>query len=216
MDVLTTDQLHAAARHLSAGRMVAVPTARWYMLCVRAADPAAIDTIFRAKQRPERKPLLLLLDSPEAAANLFRLSKNARSLIGQLWPGDLALRLPWKSDTVPVPAVGSPALVGCPAGLLGQLLSFVDSPLAAAVCSISTPAAGVEDHPALTAAQVVAFDRASRAGIAAVVDDGICPQNQHMTIVDCPADSAARLSREGTVHARAIGAALAQGGIHVG
>ncbi|WP_255306181.1 L-threonylcarbamoyladenylate synthase [Streptomyces sp. Wb2n-11] len=217
VDVLTPNQLPDAARLLAAGQMVAVPTPRWYMLCARAADPAATSAVFRAKQRPGTKPLLLLLDSPATAETLFDLSDDAHLLTGGLWPGDLALRLPWKPGVEPVEAVGSPALVGCPDGVLGQLVALAGKPLAAAVCSISTSAAGDEDHPALTADQVIAFDRTTRAGIAAVVDGGICPHGRHMTIVDCPAGAAARLHREGTVHARAVEAALAPaGGPHVG
>ncbi|MFE6459220.1 L-threonylcarbamoyladenylate synthase [Streptomyces cinereoruber] len=217
MDVLTPDQLPAAARLLAAGQVVAVPTPRWYMLCARAADPAATDTVFRVKQRPTDKPLLLLLDSPAKAGDLFDLSVDARLLAGALWPGDLALRLPWKPDAQAVSAVGSPALAGCPDGILGRLVALAGEPLAAAVCSISTPAAGEKDHPALTAAQVAAFERTTKAGIAAVVDGGICPHGRHMTIVDCPAGAPARLQREGTVHALAVEAALTEpGGPHVG
>ncbi|MEV7706985.1 Sua5/YciO/YrdC/YwlC family protein [Streptomyces sp. NPDC088922] len=217
MDVLTLAQLPDAARMVAAGQMVAVPTLRWYMLCARAADPAAINAVFRAKQRPTAKPLLLLLDSPVTAEALFVLSGDARLLADGLWPGDLALRLPWKPSTETVTAVGSPALVGCPDGILGRLVTLAGEPLAAAVCSISTPAAGEKDHPALTAGQVAAFERTTGARIAAVVDGGICPQGRHMTIIDCPAGAAARLQREGTVHARAVEAALAPpGGPHVG
>ncbi len=217
MDVLAPDQLGDAARLLAAGRMVAVPTPRWYMLCARAADPAAMNAVFRAKQRPTAKPLLLLLDSSATAEALFDLSGDARLLADGLWPGDLALRLPWKPGVETVAAVGSPALVGCPDGFLGQLVALAGEPLAAAVCSISTLAAGERDHPALTAGQVAGFERTTGAGIAAVVDGGICPYSRHMTIVDCPARAAARLEREGTVHARAVEAALTPaGGPHVG
>lgn len=217
MDVLTPAQLPDAVRLLAAGRVVAVPSPRWYMLCARAADPAATRAVFRAKQRPTAKPLLLLLDTPATAETLFNLSGDARLLAGSLWPGDLALRLPWKPGAEPIAAVGSPALVGCPDGILGQLVALAGEPLAAAVCSISTPAAGDADHPALTAGQVAAFQRTTGAGIAAVVDGGICPHGRHMTIVDCPAGAAARLEREGTVHARAVEAALTPaGGPHVG
>ncbi|MFF2025038.1 L-threonylcarbamoyladenylate synthase [Streptomyces sp. NPDC058171] len=212
MKVLTIGQLSHAVRLLVAGEVVALPTPRWYMLCARAADSAATDAVFRAKQRPDTKPLLLLLDSPATADAWFDLSDDARLLAGGLWPGDLALRLPWKAGVKRFAAVGSPALVGCPEGVLGDLVGVVGEPLAAAVCSVSTPAAGDEDHPALTPGQVAAFDRTTGAGIAAVVDGGICPHGRHMTVVDCPAGAAARLRRQGTVHARAVEAALAQSG----
>nr|WP_203721275.1 Sua5/YciO/YrdC/YwlC family protein [Streptomyces coelicoflavus] len=202
---------------MAAGQVVAVPTPRWYMLCARAADPAATEAVFRAKQRPTDKPLLLLLDSFVTAEDLFDLSGDARLLADGLWPGDLALRLPWKPDAKAVSAVDSPALAGCPDRILGRLVALAGEPLAAAVCSISTPAAGGRDHPALTAAQVVAFERTTGAGIAAVVDGGICPHGRHTTIVDGPAGAPVRLEWAGTVHARAVEAALTpQGGPHVG
>ncbi|MET8557097.1 Sua5/YciO/YrdC/YwlC family protein [Streptomyces sp. NPDC004959] len=217
MDVLAPDQLPLAAQLLRTGRLVAMPTPRWYMLCARATDFLATRAIFHVKQRPETKPLLLLLDSTTRGDALFDLSDDARLLMEHLWPGDLALRLPWKPGAEPIAAVGSPALVGCPDGILGRLFSTVGEPLAAAVCSISTPAAGVADHPALTVAQVAAFDRRAKAGIAAVVDGGICPHGRHLTVVDCPVDAAARVHREGTVHARAVEAALTPtGGARVG
>ncbi len=216
MDVLTTTQLDTAAELLTGGAVVAVPTPRWYMLIARAADQAAAATILRVKQRPEHKPLLLLVDALPTAEARFILSADAYALARHLWPGDLALRLPWRTDATRLPAIGAPALVGCPDGVLGQLLRLTGEPLSAAACSISTPAATADDHPALTADQVAAFDAQAGAGIAAVVDGGICPQGQHMTIVDCPHRQSARLHREGTVHSRAIAAALTEGASDVG
>ncbi|MCC9707346.1 Sua5/YciO/YrdC/YwlC family protein [Streptomyces sp. MNU76] len=216
MDVLTTTQLDTAAELLGGGAVVAVPTPRWYMLIARAADPAAAATILRVKQRPEHKPLLLLVDALSTAEDRFLLSADACTLARRLWPGDLALRLPWRTDAKRLPAIGAPALVGCPDGILGQLLHLTGEPLSAAACSISTPAATADDHPALTADQVAAFDTQAAAGIAAVVDGGICPQGRHMTIVDCPHGQSARLHREGTVHSRAVAAALTEGASDVG
>ncbi|MGX1266862.1 L-threonylcarbamoyladenylate synthase [Streptomyces phaeoluteigriseus] len=216
MDILTTTQLDTAAELLTGGAVVAVPTPRWYMLAARAADPAATAAILRIKQRPERKPLLLLLDSLPAAQARFLLSTDACALARHLWPGELALRLPWRADAARLPAIGAPALVGCPEGILGQLLRLTGEPLSGAACSISTPAATADDHPALTANHVASFNAQTGGQITAVVDGGICPQGQHMTIVDCPHGQPARLHREGTVHPRAVAAALTEGALDVG
>ncbi|MFJ9968606.1 L-threonylcarbamoyladenylate synthase [Streptomyces avermitilis] len=216
MDILTTTQLDTAAELIAGGAVVAVPTPRWYMLAARAADPAAAATILRIKQRPEHKPLMLLLDALPTAQAHFKLSTDACALARHLWPGEVALRLPWRADAAQLPAIGDPALVGCPDGILGQLLRLMGEPLSAAACSISTPAATADDHPALTADHVAAFNAQTGARIAAVVDGGICPQGQHMTIVDCPHSRPARLRREGTVHPRAVAAALTEGASDVG
>ncbi|MDX2576701.1 MULTISPECIES: L-threonylcarbamoyladenylate synthase [Streptomyces] len=216
MDILTTTQLDTAAELLTSGAVVAVPTPRWYMLAARAADPAAAATILRIKQRPEHKPLLLLLDALPTAQARFLFSRDACALAQHLWPGEVALRLPWRADAARLPAIGAPALVGCPDGILGQLLRLTGEPLSAAACSISTPAATADDHPALTADHVAAFNAQTGGHIAAVVDGGICPHGRHMTIVDCPHGQSARLHREGTVHPRAIAAALTEGASDVG
>ncbi|WP_424892251.1 L-threonylcarbamoyladenylate synthase [Streptomyces sp. XH2] len=211
MDILTPRHVGRAAALLSDGHLVAVPTARWYMLCARADQPAAVGEIFRAKQRPADKPLLLVLDTPARAQQLFQITDDARALMAGLWPGDLALRLPWQPGHAVPAGIGAPALVGCPDGVLGHLADTTGAPLAASAVSISPPHASPDDHPALTTGDVAAFNTRTGAGIAAVIDGGICPLAQHMTIVDCTANGSARVHRHGTVHPRAIDAALTTG-----
>ncbi|MFC4512191.1 L-threonylcarbamoyladenylate synthase [Streptomyces ehimensis] len=208
MDILTPQHVDRAAELLSDGYLVAVPTARWYMLCARADNPLAVSAIFRAKKRPADKPLLLVLDTPARAGQLFQLTDDARALMNGLWPGDLALHLPWQPGLNIPTGIGAPALVSCPEGVLGHLVQTAGAPLAASAVSISPPHAGPDDRPALTGADVATFNTCTSAGIAAVIDDGICPLAQHMTIVDCPVDAAARIHRHGTVHPRAVDAAL--------
>ncbi|MEV1040469.1 Sua5/YciO/YrdC/YwlC family protein [Streptomyces sp. NPDC050204] len=216
MDHLTPHGLDTAAGLLGDGALVAVPTPRWYMILARAADPHAVTAVFDIKQRPEHKPLLLLVDSLATAEQHFRFSRDAHALAHRLWPGELALHLPWRTGSGRLPGIGAPALVSRPDGILGHLLSLVAEPVAAAACSISAAAATPDDHPALTAHQVAAFNTATGEHLAAVVDGGICPQGRHMTIVDCPDGEPARLHREGTVHSRAVTAALTEGVHRVG
>ncbi|WP_367132929.1 MULTISPECIES: L-threonylcarbamoyladenylate synthase [Streptomyces] len=220
MDILTTGDVDAATQILAAGRLVAVPTDRWYMLCARVSDTQATAAIRTAKRRPAHKPLLLVIGTPATARELFGLTADAQALIGGLWPGDLALRLPWRPDHAVPEAIGAPALVSCPDGILGQLARAVGEPLAASAVSISPPHASPDDQPALTVAEVAAFKTRRSAPIAAVIDGGICPQGQHMTIIDCPAGGPTVVRREGTVHPRAVraalGSALLPGGQHVG
>ncbi|MGW5688896.1 L-threonylcarbamoyladenylate synthase [Nonomuraea sp. NPDC003754] len=214
--ILAADQLDQAAAALAAGHLVAVPTPRWYMLCAAAGNPAACEAIFTAKQRPASKPLLLAIDDRAGAVNLFRLGDAARVLIDQFWPGELALLLPWRDPDIRAayPLIGAPALVQCPDGILGQLARHA-GPITAASLSTSTPAAAGEEWPALTAGQAAAFIAATGAPVAAIIDGGICPHAHHLTIVDCTTVTTddgqalgARIVREGTVHRRAIAAAL--------
>jgi L-threonylcarbamoyladenylate synthase len=67
-----------------------------------------------------------------------------------------------------------------------------------------------------------AFIAVTGAPVAAIIDGGICPHGTHLTIVDCPVDCPAdthggghggldvQITRHGSVHPRAITAALAQ------
>lgn len=180
------------------------------MLCALAADPVACADIGTLKRRPPDKPLLLVIGQPAQARERFDLGPDAHALILHLWPGELFLRLPWTHPGTAPAAIGSPALVSCPTGVLGALATRVGAPLAAAVASISTPSAGPDDLPALTVTAVAALATQAHAGhvIGAVLDGGICPQGRHATIVDCPRGAHAHLLREGTVHPRAVAAAL--------
>lgn len=224
--IWATDQLAEAAAALTAGHLVAVPTPRWYMLCAAADNPAACTEIFTAKRRPTGKPLLLVIGESTDAAHLCRISGPARALIDGLWPGELALRLPWRGPGIRTayPAIGDPALLQCPSGVLGHLARLT-GPLAASSLSISTSAAADDEWPALTVSEAAAFISATGAGVAAIIDGGICTHAHHLTVVDCPTTPhdtdavtpAARIVREGTVHPRAITAALAHlsaGGDH--
>jgi L-threonylcarbamoyladenylate synthase len=211
--IWSSDQLPEAAAALAAGHLIAVPTPRWYMLCAAADNPAACSAVFAAKRRPAEKPLLLVIGYPGDAIRLCHVTAAARALIDSLWPGELALRLPWRntSTRTTYPGIGDPALVQCAAGILGRL-ARISGPIAAASLSISAQAAVDDEWPALSTREAVAFIAATGAPVAGIIDGGICPHARHLTIVDCPtardAAPAAQIIREGTVHPRAITAAL--------
>jgi tRNA A37 threonylcarbamoyladenosine synthetase subunit TsaC/SUA5/YrdC len=211
--IWNSDHLAEAAAALRAGHVIAVPTPRWYMLCAAADNPAACRAIFTAKRRPAEKPLLLVLGRPGDTERLCQANAEARALIDGLWPGELALRLPWRDmrTRAAYPAIGDPALVQCAGGVLGRLARRA-GPIAAASLSISTPSAADDDRPALTLDEAGAFITATGAPVVGIIDGGICPHARHLTIVDCltarDAGPGAHIIREGTVHPRAITAAL--------
>jgi L-threonylcarbamoyladenylate synthase len=59
----------------------------------------------------------------------------------------------------------------------------------------------------VTIREVDDFLTASGIVVTAVIDGGICPAANHMTVVDCFTEQA-RLARTGLVHQRAVAAAL--------
>ncbi|MEU1535253.1 L-threonylcarbamoyladenylate synthase [Streptomyces fagopyri] len=209
MRVIGPEDLEVAAQAIEDGGLVVVPTRRWYMVCADASNARACDDIITGKRRPSGKPLAYVATSTASCEERFILSPEAGRLAAAFWPGDLALLLPWKNpeDTAQFAAVGSPALVTIAPGILGDLASTVKVPLAATTANISGDAGPNDPGPAITLDQVHAFLAVSGLEPDFIVDGGVCPAVNHLTIVDCFTPEA-RLVRTGLIHQRAISAAL--------
>lgn len=118
--VLTIDPagIAAAADHLRAGGLVAVPTETVYGLAARADSAAAVAAIYRAKGRPDFNPLIVHVGSLDQAQTLARFDARALKLADAFWPGALTLVLPLREGAPVAPAVtaGLPTVaLRCPA-----------------------------------------------------------------------------------------------------
>lgn len=207
MRAAATTEVQLAARAMEAGELVVVPTSRWYMICCDASNADACARIFAAKQRPIEKSMLLVARSVEAVSQQFRMSMDATLLAEAFWPGDLALLLPWRDPTEGqrYSAVGTPeALVTVAPGVLGELAQLSSCPVAATSANISGT---LLRRPSITPAEVEEFIAETKTEVSVVVDGGICPTANHVTIVRCGNDRT-ELIRDGIVHTRAITAAL--------
>lgn len=202
-------QIHEAARALEAGGLVIVPTRRWYMICADATNAAACRGIFDAKKRPLGKSLVLVTPSQNHCEQHFVLHPEARRLMDAFWPGDLALLLPWRDENNAArhTAVGAPALVTQSPDALGQLAEMAAVTVAATTVNLSGDAHTDAPGPAITIEEVHAFLKLSATPVSVVLDGGVCPSANHLTIVDC-ATTKVRLVRAGLVHERAVSAAL--------
>jgi L-threonylcarbamoyladenylate synthase len=209
MHVIPSVDISAAAVALRAGQLAIVPTRRWYMICADAADRKACQRIFDGKRRPADKSLVFIGSCEEDYTQMFAFTDAARALVGAFWPGDLALRLRWRDSACEdrYPFVGSPALVTREDGVLGQLAAEAGIPLAATSANISGDGGPGDRGPAVSLADVEAFLAESRLDVALTLDGGICPADNHMTIVDCSGREPV-LARPGLVHRRALAAAL--------
>ncbi|MGW7318181.1 L-threonylcarbamoyladenylate synthase [Streptomyces sp. NPDC054865] len=208
MQVIPPTDIATAAAAIEAGRLVVVPTARWYMICADAANPDACKAILEGKQRPTNKPLALVVPDQNRAHDLLHFTPDAELLAAEFWPGDLALFLSWRdpADAARYTVVGSPALTTHAPGPLGDLAQAVPGLLAATTVNVSGDAGPDDRGPAITLAEVEEF--LTEAGLDAVVmDGGVCPAANHLTIVDC-ADDRTHLVRAGLVHPRAVASAL--------
>jgi L-threonylcarbamoyladenylate synthase len=74
------------------GGVIAFPTRCLYGLGADAFNAEAVDRIFKIKQRPADKPILVLIDDPKRLGQLVaRISDSARDIMKRFWPGKVTL-----------------------------------------------------------------------------------------------------------------------------
>ncbi|MFT5698083.1 MAG: L-threonylcarbamoyladenylate synthase [Desulforhopalus sp.] len=84
-----------AVEHLQQGRIVAFPTETYYGLAVDPENGSAVEKLFKLKNRPVDKPLLLLIENVGQLHHLTSsLPEVYQPLIEQYWPGPLTLVFP--------------------------------------------------------------------------------------------------------------------------
>ncbi len=71
------------------GGVVCFPTDTTYGLAVDPHDPAAVQRLLQIKGRPEGKPILLLVDSLDMAAEVASPPPEFESLAAEFWPGPI-------------------------------------------------------------------------------------------------------------------------------
>jgi L-threonylcarbamoyladenylate synthase len=98
IETVADAELRRAAELIRTGELVAFPTETVYGLGANALDPAAIEKIFRAKDRPPNSPLIVHVHSIEMARELVReWPEPAERLARKFWPGPLTFVLPKRS-----------------------------------------------------------------------------------------------------------------------
>ena len=98
---IITENIPRAAELIRAGGLVAVPTETVYGLAGNGLDETAVQRIYDVKDRPEVKPLSLMVPDAGAFDAVCRdVPPAARALAEKFWPGPLTIVLPAK-DTVP-------------------------------------------------------------------------------------------------------------------
>jgi L-threonylcarbamoyladenylate synthase len=95
--------LDAAAAALGAGGVIVVPTDTVYGLAARPDDAGAVNTIYRAKDRPDQLQLPVLAATLDQVRQLgVAFSDAAVTLATRWWPGPLTLAFGF-SPTLPRP-----------------------------------------------------------------------------------------------------------------
>lgn len=124
-----------AARVLSEGGLVAVPTETVYGLAARADSEAGVARIYEAKGRPSFNPLIVHVRDRDHAMEYAEWGEAADWAACTHWPGPLTLVLPRREGATLADAVtaGLPTIaVRAPAhSAMRRLLKSVDFPIAA-------------------------------------------------------------------------------------
>ncbi len=192
MRAITGTDAEEAARRLTAGQLVALPTETVYGLGGNALDAGAVSRIFAAKNRPTFDPLILHQASADRILAYARsVPPAARQLADALWPGPLTLVLP-RTDRVPdlVTAGLDTVALRVPAHpLIREVLERVKFPVAA-------PSANPFGFVSPVTAEHVAEQLAER--IDYILDGGPCRVGLESTIVAVPGGTPTVLRKGGT------------------
>lgn len=189
--------LRRASSEIRRGRVVAVRTDTLYGLLADASNAAALRRVFRAKGRPESKPILLLVDSEARLARLVRyFPPEFAPLARAFWPGPLTMVLPARSRVPSLVTAGSGTVaVRQPASPLVRCLARH------AGCALTGTSANRSGRGGARSADEVVSQLRFRVPL--VLDSGRVGEPEPSTIVDLTAELP-RILRQGRVSRAAI------------
>lgn len=199
LDLVDAQRLTRAAEQLRTSDVpVAFPTETVYGLGADATRSAAVQGIYKAKQRPSDNPLIVHFASLHQLRSLLcgvnpqqveagqttgaaedPIPDIYKPLISRFWPGPLTIILPnpQNSPLAPEVTAGLPTFgARIPRHALAlALIKLAGVPVAA-------PSANASTKPSPTAAEHVAFDLDGR--IETIIDGGPCDVGVESTVVD--------------------------------
>ena len=172
------EKIDAAARIITEGGLLAIPTETVYGLGANGLDGSAVRRIFEAKGRPQDNPLILHVPSSQWLPRFCRdVPPLAYVLAARFWPGPLTMILRRKS-VVPDETTAGLDTVGvrCPNHPVTQAI------IKSAGVPIAAPSANVSGRPSCTSAADVLEDMDGK--IEGIVDGGPCTVGVESTILD--------------------------------
>lgn len=171
------DFICEAAEIIRNGGLVAFPTETVYGLGANGLDPDAVNSIFRAKGRPNDNPLILHVSDIASAEKLWSCIPDAAyALMNTFWPGPLTIIAP-RASIVPDEVT---------AGLETVAVRLPSDPVARALISkagvpIAAPSANLSGKPSPTTAEHVFEDMKGKIPI--ILDGGPCKFGVESTVV---------------------------------
>jgi len=195
------ESIAEAARCLGAGGLVAFPTETVYGLGANALDPAAIELIYRAKQRPRSSPLIVhAADTAQARSCCSEWPAQAAALAAAFWPGPLTLVL-LRNERIPEAITG---------GLPGVGLRVPAHPVARSLieaCGFPIAAPSANRFTRISPTRAEHVDASLGPDVAMVLDGGPCALGIESTVVRIEPEGV-RMLRPGALPRRLIEAVL--------
>ena len=184
--------LEYTARLILGGKVVAFPTDTFYGLGADPFNLSAVNEIFRIKGRNSDRPIPLLVDSIDRAADLTeRPPKLFFTLAEKFWPGALTLVVP-ASRQIPLKITANTGKVGlrCP------LAPFVVSLITAAGRPLTGTSANLSDNESCSTADEVDCQIGDRLPL--ILDGGLTRGGLASTVVDLTGEKP-RITRQGPI-----------------
>lgn len=199
--IITADTIAEAAKILRSGGVCAVPTETVYGLAANGLSTEAVEKIYKAKGRPEDKPIsLFVLDIKGAEAFCRDIPEAAYKLAEAFWPGPMTMVLK-RRDTVPdiITCGGDTVGIRVPDNdMTLELLRLCKFPLTGTSANLSG------EPSTVTFSEVMdAFD----GRIDCAVDGGDCVGGVPSTVIDMTGETP-RILRQGGLPRDAIEAVL--------
>ena len=180
---------------IAAGGVIAIPTESSYALAVSPFRDQALTALFRAKRRPDGKPILVLIgDLIHMRSLIETIPPAAELLMHSFWPGPLTILFPSHPSL--------PARLTAGSGVVGIRLPAVPlvQRLLAEVGPLTGTSANRSDEPPLCTAAAVSAELGH--DVAIILDAGPTPGGIPSTVID--ARSPVRIVREGAVSRAAL------------
>ncbi len=181
-----------AAEVIQAGGVVVYPTDTLYGLGANAWNAEAVKRVQAIKKRPDTKPVLVIVHSPEAAFALADgVTEAGRSFMASFWPGPLTLLFRCGVHVPEALTRGSGKIgIRVPSNRLCLRLSELGG------CPLTSTSANISGEPVPGSVQEI--ERALGPGVDLFIDGGVLPRAIPSTVVDV-SEPVPRLVREGVI-----------------
>jgi L-threonylcarbamoyladenylate synthase len=175
--------IRIAAQALCSGRIVAFPTETVYGLGVHADNDSAVDSLYRAKQRPRQRELSIMIASPEdVVKHVKHIPPIAKRLMHSFWPGPLTI-------IFDIPDNRTVGIRNSSHHVVRDLLNTVK-------ISIVSTSANISGRPPASDAQQVISSFADKVDV--VLDDGPAEAGKPSTVVKI-VDNTFEIIRHGVI-----------------